>query len=292
MPRFGTGHLARDPSGRFLPWIVALMVFLAALALAAAMLVGDAIDRWNEGLTGSMTVQVRPGETTENTDRLVERTLAVLRATPGVVAAAPLPRERVADLLEPWLGATGELPDLPLPRLIDVRLGPDSLVNLPALQARLREIDRGVTIDDHQEWLGRLVRLGRSVEMGAFAVVGLIGAVAVAAIVFITLTRLAIHREVIHLLHVMGATDGFVAREFQTHALLFGFGGGLLGLLPAVAALWGLGRTAAGLEGLLLPATQLSPAQWTVLALLPPATGLIAMATARVTALVRLARMP
>lgn len=292
MFRFGTGHLARDPSGRFLPWIVALMVFLAALALTAAMLVGDAIERWNAGLTGSMTVQIRPGETADDTDRLVERTLTVLRETAGVVAADPLPRERVAALLEPWLGSAGDLPDLPLPRLVDVRLTPGSPPDVPALRASLREIDQGIAVDDHQEWLGRLVRLGRSVEIVAFGVVGLIGAVAVAAIVFITLTRLAIHREVIQLLHVMGATDGFVAREFQTHALLFGFGGGLLGLLPAMVALWGLGRTAAGLQGLLLPTPNLSPTQWTVLALLPPASGLIAMATARITALVRLARMP
>src|SRR5690606_11203509 len=54
-------RLQRDSSSRFLPWIIALMVFMGALALAAAMMVDAAVDRWDRGLRGSLSVQIPPG---------------------------------------------------------------------------------------------------------------------------------------------------------------------------------------------------------------------------------------
>ncbi|WP_247879090.1 hypothetical protein [Azospirillum brasilense] len=52
--------LAKDPTSRFLMWLTALMVYLAALALAGALLVSDMTRRWDSGLAGGLTVQVMP----------------------------------------------------------------------------------------------------------------------------------------------------------------------------------------------------------------------------------------
>src|SRR3954465_6665855 len=51
---------AGDGSGRFLPWIIALMVYLAALALAGMMALHGAIERWDSALVGTLTVQLPP----------------------------------------------------------------------------------------------------------------------------------------------------------------------------------------------------------------------------------------
>ena len=59
--------LDRDASVRFLPWLVAFMVYLAALALTAGMAMQKLVLRWDQGLAGRLTVQL-PAP-----DSLVER---------------------------------------------------------------------------------------------------------------------------------------------------------------------------------------------------------------------------
>ena len=53
-------NLRGDSSRRFLPLIIAFMVFLASLAMAAAMIVTAAVDNWGQGLTGTLTIQIPP----------------------------------------------------------------------------------------------------------------------------------------------------------------------------------------------------------------------------------------
>ena len=316
--RSASPPLTRDSASRFLPWIIALMIFVAALALAGVMVLGVAVDRWDRGLTGSLTVQVPPGTTNAETEARVGRVVEVLRGSPAVAAAAPLSPAEIADLLTPWLGQGAAVEELPLPRLIDVRLadrtgsapgiggmlmarlGIDdsgkraaaSRAALDDLAARLARAAPGTVIDDHQSWLNGLVRYARVLEVAAVATLALITAVAVATIVFVTLTRMSIHREVIDLLHLMGATNRYVARQFERHALVLGLGGGLLGLAGAGTVLLALDWAAVQVAGMLLPAPRLAAWQWGVLAALPIATGLVAMITARATVLARLRRVP
>src|SRR3546814_18184528 len=49
---------------------------------------------------------------------------------------------------------------------------------------------------------------------------------------------LAAHQRSIELLHMIGAQDSYVARQFQNHALRFGLRGGLIGLLGALPTLY------------------------------------------------------
>jgi len=290
--RSATPPIARDPSSRFLPWIIALMVFLAALALAAMMLLAMAIERWDRNLSGSLTVQVPPAQSDSATRQRVEEIVAILETTPGIDSAKPLDQAHLAALLEPWLGHGAAAEDLPMPQLIDVQHRPGAMPDVDAIAQRLEAVAPGVTIDDHQLWLNRLVRYVRAMEATAAATVAVIAAVAVATVMFATITRMAIHREVVDLLHLMGASDRYVARQFERHALLLGLGGGAIGLAAAALALFGLNRAAAGLGDMLFPTPQLHPRQWAVLAALPALAGLIAMLTARVTVLTRLRRLP
>ena len=142
------------------------------------------------------------------------------------------------------------------------------------------------------QWLDRLLDLAGAIEAIAFAVLGLIGLAAVATVVFATRTGLAIHHDVIELLHLIGARDNYVARHFQLHALWIGLKGGIGGVVLAVATLLTLGTLAAKLEAGLLPPLALSPWQWTALAGVAVITAVISLITARVTVLRTIGRMP
>jgi cell division transport system permease protein len=285
-----------DGSGRFLPWIIGLMVYLAALALAGMMAVHDAVERWDSALAGTLTVQLPASAGGE-----LEAALTLLRATPGVERAELLDAAANAALLERWLGPGLAGGELTLPRLIDLRVDHARISDPAALAARLASVAPSARLDDHRGWLDRLFDVALAIELVAAAIVGLVASAAVMSIVFATRTGLAVHHGTVEVLHLIGAHDTFIAAQFQWTALRFGLRGGLVGLVPALVTLLALSQTAGGaawpgtaVGGAIsvLPSLTLAPWQWAVLLLLPIAAGITALATARVTVLRSLARMP
>ena len=269
------------------------MVYLATLALAGALLLSGLLDDWNEGLSGKVTVQVMPlgDETVEETRGRVTEAVRTLLKTPGVVEAKPIPLIEIAAMLEPWLGAAAQVMELPLPRLIDVTLEEDQIPDFDALSQRLAETVPGSTLDDHQFWREQLVKLVRSLEVLAALVVGLVAVAAVAVVIFATRGGLAVHREIIEVLHLIGARDEYVADQFQRHAWRNCFRGGVVGSLFGVATLVGLHKIGEQLDPVLLPAIEVEYWQWGTLALVPIIASFIAMWTARRTVMRALSRI-
>lgn len=278
--------LESDASHRYLPWVIAVMVYLAALALAGALALDAAMSRWGQGLRGVITVQIPAGEAAAG-----NAALEVLRATPGVVQARALSRDQLAALLEPWLGPGNLSPELPIPGLIDVRLAPDAELDLETLARRLETAAPGARLDDHKLWLDKIIRLSRWIQLLAAAVVLLIAGAGMAIVVLTTRAGLAVHHDVIEVLHLIGAWDSYIARQFQIHALVLGLRGGFIGLALAALTLLVLSRAAATLEGAFLPALSLGAGGWAALAAMPLIAGLIATLTARTTVMRALKRM-
>jgi cell division transport system permease protein len=304
--RRGDLPLDRDPTGRFLPWLVALMVYLAALALVCAMVMSKMVERWDTGLSGSITVQVppkqdapggpagagAPARASLDADASLDAVIEILLATPGVISAEVLEPDEIVRLLEPWLGAGASYGDLPLPELIAVGIDPSAAPDFEKLSQRLARAAPGTILDDHQSWLGQLLDLARSIELVAALVVVLVGASAVTMVVFATRMGLAIHGRVIELLHLIGAQDSYVAREFEMHSLKLALRGGVFGLALAVITVVLVERLFERMEAALLPDLTLLPGEWALLALLPLVVAGIAMLTARLTVLGTLGRMP
>lgn len=283
--------LAGDATHRFLPWITGLMVFLAALALAGALGLGGAIERWESGHQGLVTVEL-PAPAPGQPDTATAMVLEVLAATPGVVEAAALSRDETMALLRPWLGGGIDGAALPLPVLIDVRLDPDARVDMPALRAAIVARVPDASVDDPASWLAPLSQTARTIQVIAFAIVALISVAAIATVAFTTTMGLSVHKDAIELLHLMGAEDGFIAVQFQRQAMQLGLLGGLIGLALAGASQILVARVAGQMAAPLLPKLALGPLDLTVLAALPLATAGIALLVARLTVLRALARLP
>jgi cell division transport system permease protein len=285
--------LERDVTGRFLPWIVALMVYLAILALAGTLVLSDLASRWDRGLTGTLTVQIPPlaGAEPSSHGERVAKALDVLRAGPGIVRAEALPGSTIESLLEPWLGRNAAIRDLPLPALIDVSVSPGA--DMARLTERLRAAVPEAEVDDHATWLRDLLTVTRTIQTVALGMVAVVGAAAVAAVMFVARAGLAIHASVVELLHMIGASDRYVARQFQAHVLGMALRGSLAGLGLGLATLAAIHYAAATLQaGALLPDVTLSYPQLLALCAVPAAACLLAALTARITVLRSLARMP
>ena len=283
--------LDRDASGRYMPLLVAIMVYLAALALAGALSMNKLAARWDSGLAGSLTVQL-PAEAAAAGSPQLAAVLDALAETPGVESVEALDDSAMTDLLEPWLGDAVLTGDLPLPRLVAVTVDPRNPPDLTALNTRLQALAPGAQVDDHQRWLSRLLDLARAVEVMALVVVLLVVLAACIMVAFVTRMGLAAHEQAIELLHLIGAQDSYVARQFQNHALSLGLRGGLLGLalaLPTLAlARLLLQRVGSGV----LPELSFLAYEWSLFVLLPLAAAVVTMLTARVTVLRTLARLP
>ncbi|MEO1191270.1 MAG: FtsX-like permease family protein [Pseudomonadota bacterium] len=282
--------LDQDSSARFLPWLIAFMVFLASLALASLLVVDALVQRWDQGLRAELTVQVPPPASFEDQARFdqeraanLEAVVAVLARTPTIEEAQVLSQEAIGGLVEPWLGPDSDALGVFIPSLIAVRVDQTAALDMGALQQALDGAVPGTQIDAHQRWLGALIRLARSVEIGAIIVLGLVALAAIATIVFVTRASLSIHRPVIELLHLMGAEDRYIAKQFQAHALRFSLRGGLIGFIAAAALLGFFGYAGAQDPEGLLPRIELAILDWVILAVVLVFTALIAMLTARLT---------
>lgn len=279
----------RDQSTRFLPWIVALMVFLGALMFAGALVVSDTINSWDSTLTGRMTVQV-PHDAA--TDAATGTLVTMLGTTPGVTAVRPVPANEARALLIPWLGEEVVDSGLPIPALIDVELAAGARIDANLLATRLSQLVPGTTVDDHRAWLSALINLGRTVEILAFVILGLIAAAAIVAVIFTTRSGLAVHAAIIELLHQMGAHDTYIAGQFQIQAMMLALRGGVAGAAAAALVLLVFAWVGQGIDAAFLPPVTLTITEWLALMVVPAGAVAIAMLTARLTVLRALARLP
>lgn len=277
-------QLEADSGTRFLPWALAVMVFLAALALAGALSLGGSIEGWRRGVSSKLTVQIadRPGQPMQPR---IDAAIGILRGVPGVQSADALPRAAVEALLQPWLGRDALEADLPLPGLIDVTLADNAALSVDALSARLQSAVPGARIDDPKPWLDRLVQLGRLLQSLGGGIVLLVGLALAAMVIFATRAGLAARRDTIELLHLIGAEDGYIARQFQRHVARQAVQGGVAGVVLAIVILVAIQILAGGVGAGLLPGMGMAWWHWLALLVLPLAALLLAIFTARLTVL-------
>jgi len=223
-------------ASRALAAVIAILTFLAALCAGAAEIVASSADQWQGSVAQEVTIQVRPSPG-RDLDADVARAESLARATPGIAAARVFSKAEAERLLEPWLGSGLDLSDLPVPRLVTLRLADAVRPDLKPLRASLAEALPGVaSLDDHALWLRRLSTMANTfVGVG----VGLVALVLVAtglAVVFATRGAMAGNREVVEVLHFVGADDDFIARAFQRRFFRLGLRGGVIGSGAALAA--------------------------------------------------------
>ena len=281
----------RDDSSRYLPWLTGFMVFLASLTLAGIFALGDLASTWDKGLSETLTVQLPAGEDERADERRAAAAIKILEATEGVEEVTLLPPRQVRELLKPWLGDAADASRLPLPQIIDVEIDRDDIPALAARTERLRRAVPGAAVDDHGAWMSGFLRALRSTEAIGVLIFLLVGAATVGTIVFTTRAGLGVHREVIEVMHLVGAHDRYIAAQFAVRSMMLGLRGAAMGIVSAAMVLIGLEMLVEFRGFGMLPGTDLSLGAWIAVVLLLPATGLLAWLTARITVLRSLARM-
>jgi len=217
----------RSIAGRALVAVVAIMTFLSSLTTGAVMLVRSSAAEWQSEVSREVTIQVRPVQG-RDIEADVSRAAEIARVYPGITDVRPYSKDESARLLEPWLGGGLALDNLPVPRMIVVRLA-DGGADLAPLRKTLTERVAGATLDDHRAWIERMRTMARTTIAGGIGVLLLMLAATVLSVIFATRGAMATNRPIVEVLHFIGAKSGFIARQFQRHFLALGLEGGLIG---------------------------------------------------------------
>jgi cell division transport system permease protein len=215
-------------TGHALAAVVAIMTFLASLTTGAVSLVMTSASEWQSDVAREITIQVRPVEG-RNIEADVAAAARIAGSVAGVADVRPYTADESLRLLEPWLGSGLVLDDLPVPRLIAVRIDGDRPADSAALRTAIAAQVPSASIDDHRNWIGRMRAMTGVAIAGGLAVLTLVLAATVLSVTFATRGAMATNRNVVEVLHLIGAKDGYIASQFQSHFLLLGLQGGALG---------------------------------------------------------------
>jgi cell division transport system permease protein len=221
----------RTVARRALITLVTIMSFLSCLSVAAVAVIADRAQGWQRQIADEVTIQIKPADGVD-LDKAAARAAEIAMQVPGITAATVLSQKDSTDLLKPWLGSDFDVADLPIPRLVAVRVNENA--DLPALSRRLSAEIPAASVDDHGRWLQRLSSMARVMTLVGMVVLGLVFAATALSVVFATRGAMAGNRIVIEVLHFVGAEDSYVAREFQRHFLLLGLKGASIGGAIAV----------------------------------------------------------
>lgn len=232
----------RSVAGRTLVLLVAIMTFLCAVTLGGVVLVQKSAIAWSSDVGREVTIEIRPveGEVMESNLRTA---VALAEQTPGVASARAVSLEESQQLLEPWLGSGVDLSAIDVPRLVVVELADPAEADIAKLERDLASV-RGASLDTHAAWRQQLNAMAGTIVISGLLVLSLIVVATVLAIIFATRGTMASNREIVDVLHFIGASNSFIAGEFQGRFLSIGFRGGIIGGIAAIVFFLAVSLTA------------------------------------------------
>lgn len=275
---------ATDPANLFLPWMSMLMTFIAVLILSAGIVTYSSVTRWQQSVSGSLTVQI-PTYTElgaargELVNKDIETTLTILRSSEGILGATVLSDNQMSDLMSPWLDNKTVLSELPLPKLIDVTVDPNISLNLSQIQADLASQVPDAKLDSHRIWLTPLLRLSSGIIKLIGFILILLALTTSFTVIYATKTSLRVHEPVISLVHMMGANDFYVTNQYANRSFRLTLLGSLFGFALSVPIMAGASFFLKSVSSDLVIQSAFSPLQWGILLTIPFVLSFLAFAT-------------
>lgn len=262
--------------------VIAVISFLATLALAGYLLITSASHNWTRELRSALTIQI-PGDTAIAIKDRTDMAVRVLETTEGVVDFRVMPPSEAETLLEPWLGESAVSSYFTLPAIIEVRAEASLQNDISLLKSRMTAAAPGALVNDHSTWKSRLETSVRSAQMLAFSVFLLVMFATAAIAIFAARAGLAANHEIVSILHLVGASDQFIAGQVQRRFLVLGLRGAIFGGLFAILTLFliSIATRTGTIEANFIPGFTITMGLILTLLIVPAITCLVTAMTAR-----------
>ena len=236
-------------AGRSLTAVVAIMTFLAVITTGAVTDRGQIARTIGSPMSAARSPFRSGSIAGRNIETDVRTAVGIAGSTAGIADVRAYTKEESQALVEPWLGSGLALGDLPIPRMIVVKLQPGAAPDLRALRSALTAQVPSAILDDHRGWIDRMRTMADAAVIGGLAILALVVAATVLSVTFATRGTMAANRPIVEVLHYVGAKDSFVAGQFQRHFLLLGLKGGAIGGGAAILLFVVLGIANAWIAG-------------------------------------------
>jgi len=290
--------LTSSSSNGFLRLLIGLMSVLGMLALCASFALSAMTDRWSQGLADKVSVEIPASDSGGNViqpgivQSMTDDAARILMKRADVAEARIMEEGEIRELLAPWLGNDMVMDSIPIPGLISVTFSSGSAPDLKELETELRDVAPQARIDTHETWLSDVLRFTGALQFAAILLTLVIGATTLVAVAGGVRSKLSENKEELELLHLMGASDSYIARQLQRHTLILSLQGGAAGVAAGALLLFVISMVAGEIGVNLVPDFRLEGVQKAMLLLLPVPIALLAMLTARFTVLRVLGKMP
>jgi cell division transport system permease protein len=254
-------------------WVSGLMVFFVTLALAVNFGLSTMTQGWVDGLSGSLTVELNASPDPalkKKFDADVRKVLDLAKQHPSVAQGRLLSNAEILKLVEPWLGS--RVPeDIALPALVDLTLTPGG--DVQKLQRDILSVVPEAVVDGHAEILGDVRTLVGTARLFVVLLTGVIVALAVLSIAGVVRAKFSIHGQEVETLHLIGASDEYIARQFRHYTLKGALKGAFTGFAAMLIVLLAVGYITHTVDSAIFPHLRLMPLQWVMLILSPVLAG-------------------
>ena len=179
----------------------------------------------------------------------------------------------------------------PLPTLIDVNMSKINPENLETVRGLLRKLNGEAVLDDHNLWRQKLVRIAIAFQFVAYLSIMVVIFTAIVMIIFAVHSAMSSHAEIIDMIHLFGAEDSYMVKQFLNYIVTITWRGVLAGFIMALFIIITIRLIAGQAVGQLLPSYILNIWQWPVLLILPIIFVILAMLTTRITVVAKLSKL-
>lgn len=216
--------------------VLAILAFLATLALLGIKTGIDAGAKWTSEFTHTANVQIKP-KPGDDLTALAEKTRTVLLNFQIIRSVEILSPEDAAALMAPWLGDVSLPSDLPVPVPVTLILEPDKSFDTDAIRAALNTAGINANVSAQNPFAGEIKSSLRGLRFLSLLAFTLICLAVFAASVFASRASLATRRTLINLLQHIGATPAFSANRFGCRFALTSLKASAAGALAALIAM-------------------------------------------------------
>lgn len=281
----------------FMYVLTSIYVYLFVVVLAIVMAVNAMADSWEKDISGSITVQIIPVEgedkhvDIEKTEEQKNKVLQFMEQISGVESVHILDKQAIERLMIPWLGNKVDVTSLPIPQLLDVKLKTGAELNYDEITRGLRNISTNASIDNHRLWLNRLIKFANSLRALASSVLIMVIVICAFSIYYSARTSLNINLNSIEILHIVGAKDEYIAKQYAKSYAKIGFFAGIIGLMIGIPSIILVAKHGISTGSGLLNGAHLSTTAWCLILSTPVFSSLYALMTSYFTVRKNLEKM-
>jgi len=215
--------LHQDSASTLLPLMVGLMLYVIMLVGGAALGLSLYIQTTTQTSLSQVTLEI-PASLAQHQQDTERKVLETLKRFPEIISAHPISSQQIRNTILPWLDPQKEeqnlLSSVSFPILIDMTLQKQSTdAPLSNLLNRLQQTFPEASLVVHEALVDHFSQGLKTLEWLAWGSAVVFLSVALLAVASTVQTGVAIHAPIVEILHLMGASERYISRQFQRQTL-------------------------------------------------------------------------